>query len=159
MLLPVACTWPYYHVFRLLLWSLGLVSVLSASVLFGLLGRRRRGGRRGIGHLVRATATSPMGLVKKTQIGASFAFSQVPRRVLYYSTTITPEKINIPSYETVLKVATSLEGGAVSCKKHFASGRQFLASYVPGTVGFKTSTPESRRLERGRDLGECVLSF
>ena len=35
---------------------------------------------------------------------ASFAFSQVQ----YYSTTITPEKINIPSYETVLQVSTSL---------------------------------------------------
>ena len=46
---------------------------LSASVLFGLLGRRRRGGgaeeagEGGSGHLVRATATSPMGLVKKTR--------------------------------------------------------------------------------------------
>ena len=127
MLLPVACTWPYYHVFRLLLWSLGLVSVLSASVLFGLLGRRRRGGRRGIGHLVRATATSPMGLVKKTQIGASFAFSQVPRRVLYYSTTITPEKINIPSYETVLK--------AVEARQRASREGLFLARNTSQAAG------------------------
>ena len=53
---------------------------------------------------------------------------------------------------------TSLEGGTLQTTASFASGRLFLASYVEVPVlysGFQDVN--SRRLERGRDLGECVL--
>ena len=80
---------------------------LSSSASWAEEGRRGGGAEEagegvGTGHLVRATATSPMGLVKKTRRWP------VSPSHKYYSTTITPEKINIPSYDTVLQVSTSL---------------------------------------------------